>query len=85
MAGDALKYAVPQHVAYPANSPHSAKNIQLRVTRPVEGRLGLSIDGTELWSRPLSALPERRLSVPVSLLPDGRQGTAEFFVRESGK
>ena len=85
MAGDALKYAVPQRVAYPAGSPRSATKIQLRVTRPVEGRLGLRIDGTELWSKPLSAVPERRLSVPVSMLPDGRQGTAEFFVRESGK
>ncbi|WP_457940776.1 NAD(P)/FAD-dependent oxidoreductase [Mesorhizobium sp. 10J20-29] len=85
MASDALKYAVPQRVAYPAGSPRSATKIQLRVTRPVEGRLGLRIDGTELWSKPLSAVPERRLTVPVSMLPDGRKGTAEFFVREQAK
>jgi hypothetical protein len=85
LRSEALKYAVPQRIAYSASAPCSAKALQLRVTKPVNGRLGLRIDGAELWSRPLTAWPERRLSLPISMLPDGREGLAELFVQEGGK
>jgi len=83
LRNDVLKYALPQRIAYSPSSPRSAKTLQFRVTRPVKGRLSLRIDGKELWSKPLSALPERRLTLPVSMLPDGRKGLAEFFVQEA--
>ena len=78
----ALKYALPQRIGYSSSSPFSAKNIQIRVTRPVKGRLSLRVGGAEMWSRPLSALPERRIKLSISALPDGREGLAELFVHE---
>ncbi len=82
---EALKYALPQRMAYKSSSPWSAKALQLRVTRPVDGRLSLRIDDKEIWSKKLSALPERRLTLPASKLPAGRQGVAELFLEEDGE
>ncbi len=80
--GTALKYAVPQRLAYASRSPFSVKRLQLRVTRPVKGRLILTVDGAEIWSKALSALPERRIMLPVSALPVGPEGLAEFSFHE---
>ncbi len=81
----ALKYALPQRIAYSANSPWSAKVLQFRVTRPVNGRLSLRLDGKTLWSKPFAALPERRITLPISMLPDGREGLAEFHIQEEAQ
>ncbi len=64
--GDGLRYALPQRLfARPAGV---GGVIQLRVARPVRGRLRLCVDGREVWARRINALPERRLTVPLAAL-----------------
>ena len=66
LEGRALKYALPQRL-YPGEIA-PGQVLQLRVTRPVSGRLGLRLDGREVFSRRLRALPERRITVPLAAL-----------------
>ncbi len=83
LSGEALKYALPQRLFSGATGPHRV--IQLRVTRPVRGRLSLRRDGVELWSRHLQALPERRLTVPLTALardPAGRSAGYTLHLQE---
>lgn len=65
----ALKYAVPQRIS--DASGRGFGQIQLRVPHAVSGRLSLRVDGHEIAGRPLSALPERRLLLPLPA-PQGR-------------
>ena len=64
LEGDGLRYALPQRIfAKPAGA---AGVIQLRVARPVRGRLRLLLDGREILGQRLRALPERRLVLPLA-------------------
>ena len=63
VVGGALKYAMPQRVAGGAHAALPA--LQLRVTRPARGRLSLMVDGQEIAGRTISALPERRIKLPL--------------------
>ncbi len=83
--GDALKFALPQRlVGTPAaDAPHRA--FQLRVTRPAAGRLRLLLDGAEVWSEAVDLLPERRISVPLSAVPEGARGTLAFDLVETAR
>ncbi len=76
----ALKYAVPQRIV--PGGAHGS--VDLRVTRAVKGRLSLRIAGAEVWSQRLSALPERRLSVPLAAFASypGATDTAELVLEE---
>lgn len=78
-----LAYAVPQRVV-PAPASDT-RAIQLRVTEAVRGRISLHADGRLLWSRTLSALPERRILVP---LPDrdaiGSAGRLSITIQSAG-
>jgi len=65
-----LKYVYPQRLALPL-AGMSPLLLKARVERQVHGRLRLSAGGHEVWSRAMTALPERRLSIPVSYLPKG--------------
>ena len=62
-----LKYVVPQIVAEPHASA-GATRFQLRAARATNGTLRLAIDGREIWSKPIKALPERRIEVPLDVL-----------------
>ncbi len=75
-----LKYVYPQRLALPLGEV-SPLMLKARVSRSVRGRIRLMADGRERWSRPMTALPERRLSFPPSKLPrDGVDRiTAEFI------
>lgn len=84
VAGEALKYVVPQRIVPPGAGGLAGERLQLRVTRPVRGRLTMSMDGAEVWSKPIRALPERRVLVPVSALPQEGQGRVEITVEEAG-
>lgn len=61
--GGALKYAVPQRIS--AEVEQGFGRLQLRVAAPAAGRLSLRVNGHEIAGRPLSALPERRLLLPL--------------------
>ena len=65
-----LKYIYPQRLALPLGETSSLM-LKARVLQRAAGRLRLSADGRELWSRAMTALPERRLSIPVARLPRG--------------
>lgn len=65
-----LKYVYPQRLTLPL-AGMSPLLMKARVAQQARGRLRLSAGGYELWSRRMAALPERRLSIPVSHLPKG--------------
>lgn len=71
LTGDAVRYCVPQRLA--GGTEESAmRRFQLRVTRPVKGRLVMRSGGQTLISQPIDALPERRIALPfpdVASLP----------------
>jgi thioredoxin reductase len=72
LRGEALKYALPQRPA--PGGAHAV--LQLRMGRPARGRLRLFADGAEIASRSLSALPERRITLPMP--PPGAQAELRF-------
>jgi hypothetical protein len=75
-----LKYVYPQRLAYPLGEV-SPLMLKARVSRGARGRIRLMADGQELWSRAMTALPERRLSIPLSSLPRNEAGriTVDFI------
>jgi thioredoxin reductase len=79
---DGLKLCVPQRLNVSGNE--GMKNLQLRVSRATKGRLVVTANGEELWSRSASALPERRILVPIAALnvPKGVQKIEVDFVGE---
>lgn len=79
LAGEALKYAVPQRVA--VDSAGGTTRFQLRVKRAARGELRLSVDGRPVWSRRLSAVPEQRIFAPLAAVP-ARAGAACFELIE---
>jgi len=80
VSGPALKYAVPARVV-PGSPAGAITGFQLRVGRAAKGRLTLAADGTEIWTKAIAALPERRISVPLAVLPAGTR-RAEFSIVE---
>ena len=65
--GTGLKLAVPQRVAVP--SAHAGLgHIQLRVSAAGKGILKAESEGRTLWQRRMSALPERRILIPLAEL-----------------
>lgn len=79
--GDALKLAVPQRLI-PGVVEGAPAHIQLRVTRPVRGQLAIVLEGRRVWSDLVTALPERRLLIPLSWLESGMSGEAEISILE---
>jgi len=72
--GDALRFVMPQRLAPAAGDPLGMGHAQVRVTRPVTGTLSAWSGDRMVWSRRLSALPERRLLVPLAPLQDPGPG-----------
>lgn len=64
----ALRYAVPQRIA--PRHDDGAGQVQLRVAQAVRGWLSLRQNGREIWGQRLSALPERRILLPLSVFRD---------------
>lgn len=63
LAGDAIGWVLPQAV-FRHDSP-ALDRFQMRVSRPVSGRLSLRVGGTEYASRNIASRPERRLTLPL--------------------
>lgn len=61
-----IRYVVPQRVRLPL-SKNNLGDVQLRVSRPVKGRLFVKINGKTIWSRRLHSLPERRITIPIKI------------------
>lgn len=60
---DPIKIVTPQRLRVPGPPP-GRLHLKLRVHEEVRGRLRVSADGFEVWSRDVHALPERRISLP---------------------
>jgi thioredoxin reductase len=76
-AAGALKYVYPQRIA----AGHALDGTQLfkaRVQKAARGTLVVRADDNVVWSRRISALPERRLAWPVST--SALQGAARVTV-----
>jgi len=56
-----LAYVYPQRIYRDAPTAHPLL-FKARVTRAVRGRLSVVVDGSVVWSRRISALPERRIA-----------------------
>ncbi len=65
----AVKFTVPQTISFPCSGDDPAY-IQLRFRNRAKGRLSVQCDGKTVWSRNLTALPERRVLVPMTSITD---------------
>ncbi|WP_322012723.1 FAD-dependent oxidoreductase [Paraburkholderia sp. J12] len=63
--GDNIKLAMPQRLAMPLGDA-GLDALQVRVTRAVDGVLEVRAGARVLWQQPVSALPERRMLVPLA-------------------
>lgn len=61
---ESLKYSMPQRLTISPRQAH-VKNLQIRLTRPVKGRLKVMQSGTVLWEQALNSRPERRILIPL--------------------
>jgi NADPH-dependent 2,4-dienoyl-CoA reductase/sulfur reductase-like enzyme len=75
---DPIKYIYPQIIVPRDDSPTPMPLMRARVTHAARGKLRLSVDGREVWSRSGKFLPERRLTIPTARIP--RSGAAEIAV-----
>jgi NADPH-dependent 2,4-dienoyl-CoA reductase/sulfur reductase-like enzyme len=64
-----IKYVYPQIIVPCAAGPVPMPPLRARVSRAISGRLRLSVDGREVWSRSGKFLPERRLTIPTVRIP----------------
>lgn len=84
LAGRSLKYVVPQRII-PTDVPPALDSFQFRVSHKAQGRLCLSINGTRKIVKSLSTVPERRIRMPLTVLPRSPSGTATFELVESDR
>lgn len=61
--GDAIDWILPQVVRAPDGAALDC--FQMRVNRPVRGRLSLRVAGSEYASRSIVSRPERRITMPL--------------------
>lgn len=74
----ALRFALPQSISPEANGK-SLDHIQLRFQECARGRLRVLQNGKDLWSRYLTARPERRVLIPLpGLHPDPNGGPIDI-------
>ncbi|MQX35754.1 NAD(P)-binding protein [Roseospira navarrensis] len=86
VAGDPLRYVVPQAIHPTAETPDLMPEVaQLRLSRPARGTLIAEQDGRTLWSRRLDSRPERRITVPLRPMIEAVEpgGPMTFRLREA--
>jgi pyruvate/2-oxoglutarate dehydrogenase complex dihydrolipoamide dehydrogenase (E3) component len=62
-----VKFAVPQRIV-PAIEDAGMSHLQIRMDHPVHGRLTIANGTGAIWSRRMSAQPERRILIPIASL-----------------
>jgi NADPH-dependent 2,4-dienoyl-CoA reductase/sulfur reductase-like enzyme len=78
--GAGLKYVVPQRLVPGALE---GRSLQLRVARPVKGYLRLSGEGLTPHRQRISALPERRILLPLSHVALPAAGDIGIHIEET--
>jgi thioredoxin reductase len=79
-----IKFVVPQRIGLPLNKS-GMKHFQLRFTRQAEGTLMARNGAGITWSKQISALPERRILIPIeALVQAGSSGPLEITFDETG-
>lgn len=76
LAGDAIGWVLPQLVSR-HDSP-ALDRFQMRVSRPVSGRLSLRVAGAEYASQNITSRPERRITLPLP----AKNGQVEIVLEE---
>lgn len=80
-----VKYAVPQRIAFPL-AEGGMRHIQLRWERAASGRLEVTDPAGAVFGRRMSALPERRVLLPLDrLLRGGSRQEIDIRFQETGK
>lgn len=64
-----LKMVLPQRLSLRPGA-NAMREVQIRLERPVRGKLIFSAGDTELWSARLNSVPERRILAPLQPLMD---------------
>jgi hypothetical protein len=74
-----LAYVYPQRIYRDAPTANPLL-FKARVTHAVRGRLSVVVDGSVVWSRRISALPERRIAwhLPYRDMMDCQQVSVEL-------
>lgn len=77
-----IKYIVPQKITISTShlKPLGMKQMQLRVKAPVNGRITINSDNSELYSTKINAFPERRVLIPMPEF-SGHQTTANLTIK----
>ena len=82
---DPIKFVIPQRISLPL-STSGMQNFQLRFTRQVEGTLVVRQGADIIWSKQISALPERRILIPIkTLLRKNAGDLLEITFRQTGE
>jgi thioredoxin reductase len=79
LCGAGVKLVVPQRFATPA-APGGTDHLELRVTTAVRGRLRVIAEDRVVFEKTLTALPERRILIPLRHL--SAHAAARHFVVE---
>jgi thioredoxin reductase len=59
-----IKYCVPQKLVIQSDTQKI--QLQIRLTKPAKGRIVIHSNGSDVWSKKISALPERRILLSLS-------------------
>ena len=68
-----IRFAVPQRI-FPGEGAKAMGRLQLRFGERAKGCLSVMQDGKTLWSRHITALPERRTLIPLDALAARQDG-----------
>ena len=82
-SAEPIKYVYPQMLTLQSTAALERPPLRARVARAVRGRLRLLVDGRDVWSRRIHALPERRIVIPADRLPNSGFSTVHVDLQES--
>jgi pyruvate/2-oxoglutarate dehydrogenase complex dihydrolipoamide dehydrogenase (E3) component len=65
IAGDGVKYVVPQRI-FPQGPSCALRNLQIRAKQPVSGVMTVEQNGDVAWRKCISTRPHRRILIPLA-------------------